>query len=56
MLASSVLCSNGITLSSPTVPEEIVQQFESLQDQVINVIDTAFSFTENIFVITNAEV
>ena len=56
ILASTVLCTNGVTLSSPTVPEEIVQQFESLQDQIIKIFDVAFTYTKNIFVITNAEV
>ena len=56
ILASTVLCTNGVTLSSPTVPDEIVQQFESLQDQIIKIFDVAFSYTKNVFVITNAEV
>ena len=56
LLASTVLISNGITLTTPIVPPAIIQQFEPLQDQVIRFIETAFTFTKNIFVITNAEV
>lgn len=55
MLASTVLVTNGVNLSTRVVPLEIVQQFESLQDQVIAIIEAAFKFTKNVFVITNAE-
>lgn len=53
--ASSVLCTNGITLQSPYVPREIEIQFAPLQDQVIKFLDMVTDFTKNVFVITNAE-
>ncbi|KAH7821182.1 putative protein kinase [Monocercomonoides exilis] len=55
MLASSVLCSNEITLQTPIVPPEIISQFETLQEQVIKMINIAYTFTKNVFIITNAE-
>ncbi|KAK2960431.1 putative protein kinase [Blattamonas nauphoetae] len=55
LMASNVLCAHQVTLQTPVVPREIDIMFQTLQDQVINILDTAFKATKHVFVITNAE-
>ena len=55
-LASTVLWSAGLSLSSPEIPPNIVSEFQLLQDSILRLLDAALKVTPFIFVITNAEV
>ncbi|KAK2958525.1 putative protein kinase [Blattamonas nauphoetae] len=55
LMASNVLCMNGVGLQTPLVPKHIIADFISLQDRVISLLKCAARFTKNVFIVTNGE-
>lgn len=55
LLASSALCAAGINLQTTEIPKEMKQQFALLEQQVIKLLQRAWDFGAQIFIITNAE-
>lgn len=55
LLASTVLCSAGITLTSTEMPKDLKLQLQQLEAQVIKLLIRAIESQSRIYVITNAE-
>lgn len=55
LLASTHLCNAGINLQSQTMPKELFDQFKKLEERVVNLLTSAKQYSNNIFIITNAE-
>lgn len=55
LLASTVLCTAGITLQSTCMSKDLKNEFQQLETQVIRLLSRAMETACRIFVITNAE-
>jgi len=55
LLASTVLCTSGITLQSTKMSKDLKMQFQQLETQVIRLLAKAIESACRIFIITNAE-
>lgn len=56
LLASSHLYHIGLNLQSQTIPEELANQLQQLENQVVCLLTSAKQYAQNVFIITNAEI